>query len=258
MCVDKQNHKPLVSVIMPAYNAAEYIAEAIDSVLGQTVSDFEFIIVDDCSCDSTREIVLDFQKKDSRIRLLLNDSNMGVARTRNRGIDECSGKYVALLDSDDYWKPQMLEKMIARVEDANADIVYCSYEIVDENGVKLCNDFIVPPETTFKESIVRSVITCSSVLMTLELAKNNKFPTNMYHEDIAVWFQILKDGYIARGVQEVLAAYRQRANSRSSSKIRNAWKRWEIYRKHLRMSLPETVVTMVRYGYYGLIKFKRI
>lgn len=258
MCVDKQKLKPLVSIIMPSYNAAEYIAEAISSVLGQSISDFELIVIDDCSCDCTREVVANFQKKDSRIHLLLNNANMGVARTRNRGLEICSGKYIALLDSDDYWKPQMLEKMIARVEETNADIVYCSYEIVDEKGIKLCNDFIVPPETTFKESVVRSVITCSSVLMTSELAKKNKFPTNMYHEDIAVWFQILKDGYIARGVQDVLAAYRQRANSRSSNKIKNAWKRWEIYRKHLHMSLFQSVCTMTRYAYYGLIKFKRL
>ena len=254
----EQGNRPLVSVIMPAYNAELYITEAVSSVLSQSVTDLELIVIDDCSHDQTKAIVNRFAQKDSRVRLIANEENVGVAKTRNRGLDLCCGKFVALLDSDDYWKPQMLEKMIARAEETKADIIYCSYAIVDEHGEKLCNDFIVPPSTTFKESIVRSVITCSTVLVTAELAKNNRFPTDMYHEDIAMWFRILKDGGVARGVPEVLAAYRQRADSRSAGKIKSACRRWPIYRRHLGMSVGQTIGTLIRYGYYGLIKFKRL
>jgi teichuronic acid biosynthesis glycosyltransferase TuaG len=189
---------------------------------------------------------------------VVNEENMGVAKTRNRGLGLASGKYVALLDSDDYWNPCMLEKMIARAEETGADIVYCSYELVDENDNKVCNDFIVPSQTTFEESIVRSVITCSTVLMTGEFAKKHRFPINFYHEDIALWFQVLRDGAVARGVTEVLAAYRQRENSRSSGKIKSAYKRWMIYRKHLKLSFFKSAWVIVRYAYYGMIKFKRI
>ena len=170
----------------------------------------------------------------------------------------CKGHYVAFLDSDDYWKPQMLERMISRAEETAADIVYCSYELVDEGGKKVCNDFMVPLATTFKESIIRSVITCSTVLITGELAKNHRFPTNMYHEDIALWFQILRDGGTARGVPEILAAYRQRAGSRSAGKLTSAKRRWVIYREHLGMSMVQSIVTMIRYGYYGFLKYKKI
>lgn len=252
------NKKPLVSVIMPAYNAEAFISEAISSVLAQSVQDLELIVIDDCSQDGTWELICQFALQDGRIRKIKNEENMGVAKTRNRGMELCCGQYVAFLDSDDYWKPHMLEKMIARAEETGADIIYCSYAIVDEQGNKLCNDFIVPPETTFRESIVRSVITCSSVLVTSELAKNHRFPTDMYHEDIALWFGILKDGGVARGVTEVLGAYRQRADSRSAGKIKSACRRWPIYRKHLGMSVGQTICTMVRYGYYGLLKFKRV
>ena len=254
----EQRDRPLVSVIMPAYNAEQFIEEAIDSVISQTVSDWELIVIDDGSSDCTQEIITKFTEEDARVHLIINEENMGVAKTRNRGLDICCGEYVALLDSDDYWEPQMLEKMIARAEQTRADIIYCSYALVDEKGRKLCNDFIVPTSTTFEESIVRSVITCSTVLITSELAKSNRFPTNMYHEDIALWFQILRDGGTARGVSEVLASYRQRANSRSAGKLVSACRRWPIYRKHLKMSLPETIVTMARYGYYGILKFRRI
>ena len=249
---------PLVSVITPAYNAESFIRETIDSVLAQSVSDWELIVIDDGSTDDTQIIVAEYEKADDRIHLIINENNMGVARTRNRGLDMFRGQYVAFLDSDDYWEPQMLEKMFARAQETGADIIYCSYALVDESGRKVCNDFIVPPKTTFKESIVRSVITCSTVLITAELARNNRFPTDMYHEDIAMWFQILRDGGTACGVTEILASYRQRANSRSAGKLVSACRRWPIYRKHLNMSVPETIVTMVRYGYYGILKFKKL
>ena len=256
MCVSNEN--PLVSIIMPAYNAEAYIEEAISSVISQTVSDWELIVIDDESKDKTREMIVDFAEKDSRIRFVANKQNMGVAKTRNVGLELFRGKFVAFLDSDDYWEPQMLEKMIARVEETNADIVYCSYTLVDEQGNKVCNDFIVPAETTFEESIVRSVITCSTVLITGVLAKNNRFPTNIYHEDIALWFRLLRDGAIARGVPEILAAYRQHANSRSAGKLKSACRRWPIYRKHLQMPVWKCVWVLVQYGYYGLKKFKHI
>lgn len=254
----QEQQAPLVSVIMPAYNAEEFIEEAISSVLAQSESDLELIVIDDCSSDDTRKIIKEFAERDGRVRLVVNEHNMGVAKTRNRGLDLFRGDYVALLDSDDYWEPNMLEKMITCARETGADITYCSYAIVDEQGRKLCNDFLVPAATSFRESIVRSVITCSTVLLTARLAKNNRFPTNMYHEDIALWFQILRDGGKARGVPEVLAAYRQRANSRASNKLTCAVRRWPIYRKHLKLPAVQCVWLMIRYAYYGVLKFRRI
>ena len=258
MYMDELKGAPLVSVIMPAYNAAPFIGEAMASVIAQTVTDWELLVIDDGSRDDSLQIVQNIAATDPRIHVLQNDVNMGVARARNRGLDLFRGKYVALLDSDDYWDPRFLECSLARAEETLADIVYCSYELVDEQNEKVCHDFIVPTETTFEQSIVRSVITCSTVLMTAEIAGNNRFPTDVYHEDIALWFGLLRDGKRAVGVTEVLAAYRQRANSRSAGKLRSARRRWVIYRKHLKLPLMKCVTTIIRYGYYGLKKFKRI
>lgn len=258
MYTDAQETVPLVSVIMPAYNAEQFIEEAINSVCAQSITAWELIIIDDGSMDHTVDCIRTYVEKDSRIRLVINENNMGVAKTRNRGLKLVRGKYVALLDSDDYWKPQMLEKMIARAEETQADIIYCSYELVDEEGIKVCNDFFVPLETTFEESLVRSVITCSTVLLTSEFTHKNCFPTNMYHEDIALWFQALRDGAIARGVNDVLATYRQRENSRSASKLRSAYRRWKIYREHLKLSFCKSIWVMSQYAYWGVVKYKRI
>ena len=249
---------PLVSVIMPAYNAEQFLEEAINSVISQTLTDWELLVIDDCSTDRTRQIAAEFAKKDSRIQLLVNEENMRVAKTRNKGLAVCRGEYVALLDSDDCYKPQMLQKMVERAKETKADIFYCSYELIDEQGKKVCNDFIVPEQTDFKHMLVRAVISGSNVLMTREIAKNNKFPTNMYHEDIALWFQLLRSGATAYGVTEIMTSYRQRANSKTANKLTSAVRRWSIYRKWLKQPVHQCIGYMIRYAYYGVIKYKRI
>ncbi|MBE6731227.1 MAG: glycosyltransferase [Ruminococcaceae bacterium] len=258
--VDKYSadNSPLVSVIMPAYNAERFIKEAIASLQAQTHKNWELIVIDDGSKDSTCKILESVAEKDSRIRILKNEKNMGVAQTRNRGLEILKGDYAALLDSDDYWHPQMLSKMIARAEETKADIIYCSYEMVDEENKKLCSDFLVPEKTDFESSIVRSVITCSTSLITKEFAQSHRFPTGVYHEDIAMWFSALREGCTACGVKEVLAAYRQHPGSRSAGKIKSAKRRWAVYRKHLKLPFFKSVSTMIQYAYYGFIKFKRI
>ena len=253
-----EKHGPKVSIVMPTYNAEAFIGEAICSVLSQSVTDFELIVIDDGSNDNTQNIVSAFMRKDARITLVTNKENMGVARTRNRGLDLCRGKYIALLDSDDYWEPCFLEKMIAQEEKTKADLIYCSYAIVNEQGTKICSDFIVPEKTTFRDSIVRNVISCSTVLFASDYVKQCRFPLDVYHEDIALWFQILRDGGTACGVTDVLASYRQRADSRASNKFKSACRRWTIYRKHLKMSIPETVYVMAQYAYYGFKKYRQI
>ena len=109
----EQNLNPLVSVVMPAYNAERFIAKAIESVLNQTIQDFELIVVDDCSKDATASIAEEYSVRDSRVKLLKNEQNLRVAGTRNRALEVCRGEYVALLDSDDIWYPDTLEKQIA-------------------------------------------------------------------------------------------------------------------------------------------------
>ena len=254
----KEERRPLVSVVMPACNAERFVEEAIESVLAQTVADLELIVVDDGSEDRTRQIAARIAARDSRVRLVVNEENIGVAKSRNRGLDLSRGSYTALLDSDDYWHSDMLEKMIARAETTGADVIYCSYAMVDENGKKICNDFIVPEEADYDYSLVRSVITCSTVLMTRKIVEAYRFPTNVYHEDIAMWFTILKEGGTACGVTEILAAYRQRSGSRSSEKLKSAWRRWEIYHKHLGIGTVQSAILMIKYGVYGLVKYKRI
>lgn len=107
-----ENMQPFVSVVMPSYNAEKYISEAIQSVIAQTYENWELLIIDDCSTDSTANIVKQFSDVDSRITLYSNPKNMGVALTRNKGMNLANGSWIALLDSDDVWHKDKLEKQI--------------------------------------------------------------------------------------------------------------------------------------------------
>lgn len=144
-----EQKQPLVSVIMPAYNAEEYISEAVQSVMAQTYTNWELLILDDCSTDGTADKARCFSDLDPRITLYSNPKNIGVALTRNKGMALAKGSWVALLDSDDIWHKDKLEKQLVAAENTGADIIYCSYSLMDKNGEHL-SDFIVPERTSYE------------------------------------------------------------------------------------------------------------
>lgn len=247
-----------ISVIMPAYNAEKYIKTAILSVINQTLTDWELIVIDDCSTDNTAAIVKEMALKDNRIKYYKNDANIGVAETRNRGFELSRGTYVALLDSDDLWLKEKLHQQVELLEQTKSDIVYCSYSIIDESGNKKCSDFVVPQEATYETSLIKSVISCSTVLMTRRIVEKYKFTNKFYHEDLVLWLQLLKDGYIARGVVDVLAEYRTLSGTRSSNKLKSLINKFKVYRSFLKLSFWNSMVLIVKSASTGLRKYKRI
>jgi glycosyltransferase involved in cell wall biosynthesis len=141
---------PKVSAVLPAYNEERWIADAIDSVLAQTFEDFELIVVDDGSTDRTPEIVREYD--DPRIESYQQE-NAGSAAARNTALKHSSGEYVAIIDADDMWKPEKLERQIAAIEDADAEFSHTNMELVDEAGTDLgLWHNSPPPEQTDRET----------------------------------------------------------------------------------------------------------
>ena len=120
--MEKHEELPLISVIMPCYNREKYIVEAIESILNQTYTNFEFIIIDDCSTDNTFEIVKEYAKKDNRILALKKDKNYCYVHSLNKGIEIAKGKYIARMDDDDISLPERFEKQVEFLE-KNEDII---------------------------------------------------------------------------------------------------------------------------------------
>ena len=252
-----ENMRPLVSVVMPSYNAEKYISEAIQSVIAQIYENWELLIIDDCSTDSTANIVKQFSDVDSRITLYSNPKNMGVALTRNKGMNLAKGSWIALLDSDDVWHKDKLEKQIELAGKTGADIVYCSYCLIDSCGKKI-SEFIVPPITSYEEMLKSSVISCSTAMLCNNSAGKHRFTGGNFHEDYVFWLNLLRNGFEAVGCEESLSDYRVVEGSRSHNKIKSAKNRWIVYRKVEKLPLKKAVRAFASYTYNGFRKYKRL
>ena len=220
----------LISVIMAAYNAEKTIEQAIDSVLNQTYPNFELLVVNDCSNDRTVELVEDMEARDSRVRLISNVKNSGVSYTRKHGLEEAKGAWIAILDSDDAWTPEKLEKQIALQKKSNADLLFTGSAFMDSDGQPIDWYLHAPEEVTYRQLLKQNVLSNSSALVRKELYAKHYAIGDGMHEDFAIWLSILKEGKKAYGVDEPLLIYRIAKSSKSGNKVKAAKMNWNTYR----------------------------
>lgn len=246
---------PLVSVIMPSYNAEKYIDEAIRSVIAQTYTNWELFVIDDGSTDRTARIAQSYAEKDSRVIFRQNSHNMGTANTRNIGIRLANGEWIATLDSDDIWHPEKLEIQLKKAQETGALFLYTSYSLFCE-GFR--QEYTVPEKVDYSSLLTENVIGCSTVMMHKSILEDHLFPSEVYHEDYALWLDLLRAGYNAVGCTEVLTEWRIVKNSRSFNKRKSAKNRWIIYRKMEKLPLYKSMKVFAAYAYHGFKKHKRL
>ena len=220
--------KAYVSIIMAAFNAERTIGLAIDSVVHQSFENWELIIIDDGSNDSTVAIVN--SKRDSRIRLIKNERNLGVSKSRKVGLDIAEGEWIAILDSDDAWRSDKLEKQLNLQKATCAEVVFTGSAFMDNDGNPLSWTLSVPEKLTYRELLKQNLISNSSVLVKKSLYKQNYVIGDELHEDFAIWLNITKEGKIAYGINEPLLIYRLTKSSKSSNKLKAAVMNWKTYR----------------------------
>lgn len=209
----------LVSVIMPSYNCAEYIAHSIESVIKQTYPHWELLITDDCSTDNTVEIVKQYIQKDNRIKLFVLKDNSGAAVARNNSIKEAQGRYIALLDSDDLWLPEKLEKQLAFMQNNGYEFCYSSYIIYNDNG-EYMSIFFCREQETFQSIKKDNRIGCLTVIYDTKKLGKMYMPLLRKRQDFGANILLLQKCKRAYGIKEPLAIYRMRNNSLSHYKIR--------------------------------------
>lgn len=241
----------LISIVMPAYNAAQYIEQSIESVLKQSYTNWELIIVDDCSVDDTYKIVDKLCLNEERIKLFRMNENSGVAMARNFAISMSRGKYIAFLDSDDLWLPDKLEKQLNLMQEKKAVISYTAYRQFSME--KVGNLVSVPEQVTYKQLLKGNVIGCLTVMLDKERLGNLQMK-KARHEDYILWLDILKQGNIAYGLQEDLARYRKSETSLTSNKKRSALWTWQVYRQHQELSFFASIYYFIFYVCKGLLK----
>lgn len=263
----QQTITPVISIIMPVYNAEKYIAQAIQSVIIQSYRAWELIIVDDCSTDNTYNQVQQIIKNipNGYIRIMHNEYNCGPALSRNNGIQMARGSYIAFIDSDDVWNKDKLKRQMEQIEsvknrekECSGFLCYTAYDFIDEYGNPVLKPYHVPSATNYREMLIENVIGCSSVVVSKSLLDKVKgpFDKNFYHEDYALWMELLQVGGVAIGIDDILMSHRQLSTGRSISKRKAALERWKIYRKKLRMNLFSTLVAFAQYSLNGVRKYK--
>ncbi len=226
--------KELISVIVPVYNVERYIRETMESVLAQTYPQWELLLVEDGSTDGSADVIAGFiaEKQETRIRLIRQPSNLGAAMARNRGVREAKGRYIAYLDADDLWVPEKLERELAFMKEKEAAFAFTGYEFADGNGQGTGKVVHVPKQLEYHQALSNTTIFTTTVMFdTARIGKEKLMMPQVKSEDTALWWQVLKGGYTAYGLDENLVKYRRPGKSLSSNKLEALRRIWNLYRK---------------------------
>ena len=246
-----------VSVIIPTYNNGKYICEAIDSIFAQTYSDYEIIVIDDGSTDNTKEIIERFS---GRLRYIYK-KNGGISSARNAGIHASKGKYLAFLDADDVWLPEILEKQIKVLEkNTKVGLVYTAKYMMDETG-RLTGDVRPHYPARNTNELFKGRIICMSVLAKKDtIIKAGMFDEEMPNlEDLDLWLRVAKSSEI-KFIDQPLIKYRLHSNNASRKYEEKAYCSVELCKKILNdeeIEIPKRYkkATLAR-AYYRLAKIQ--
>lgn len=245
-----------VSIICAAYNSASYIEETIQAILSQTYCDWELIIIDDCSKDNTSEIVNKYTLLFPNIILLKNEHNMGPGLTRNKGVKRAKGRYIAICDSDDIWLPRKLELQLSFMKSmANIPISYTSYELVNEKGYSLNKIVkVIKHPLSYSDYLKNTIIGFSTSIIDRSICTEIALPDMQSREDTFLWCTLLKSGYKAYGLDEILVKYRIHGSSISANKMKAAKQVWQLYRDYLKIPLMKRVYYFLWYAFNAFTK----
>lgn len=245
----------LVSIIMPSWNTARFIRESIDSVRNQTYTNWELLIVDDCSTDNTDEIVASYS--DERIRYFKNEKNSGAALTRNRAMREARGEWIAFLDSDDLWTPEKLERQLQFMKENNYVFSYHEYVKIDEESKPL-NIYVSGPEVVTKHKMYNyGYPGCLTFMYSAKAMGLIQIKDIKKNNDYAILLKLCKkaDCYL---LKENLAEYRIRKKSISHDKLSKKLKsHYDLFHMCDEKAAPVALWYACWNMFYGILKKKR-
>ncbi len=248
-----------VSIIMPSFNTRAFIALAIDSVLAQTYPYWELLIVDDGSSDGSAELIRTYC--DERIKLFALEQNRGPDFVRNLALQEARGRYIAFLDSDDFWERDKLEKQVAFMQSKQTVLSYSAYWVVDEDGHRL-GQFSPRRSIDYQAMLETCEIGNSTAMYDSQIL--GKLTNGTLRHDYELWLKILKTGVLAHCVEDLsappplqlpcLASIRIRKGSDTYNKFKSAKLQWRVYREVEKLSFFSSLYYFCSYCFYGIKK----
>lgn len=243
-----KNLNPLVSIVIPVYNAEQFLPETIESVLKQTYENWELILVNDCSSDNSKGAAKKYLK-DKRIHWIDMTKNSGAAMSRNKGIDSAKGRFIAFLDADDLWVKNKLEKQVRFMLEKDCEFSYTGYEFASEDGKPNGKKVFVPQRLSYKQALKNTTIFTSTVMFDVEKLSKKviKMPC-VPSEDTATWWKVLKKIRYAYGVRQVYSFYRRTRNTLSANKAKAIKRIWYLYRKVEKLGVLRSSVCFCVYA----------
>lgn len=242
---------PLISIVSPVFQGEDYLPETIASVLEQTYTNWEWILIDDASSDNSYSILQELAAEDDRVKVIRLPENSGAAIARNTGTQTAQGKFLAFLDSDDLWTPEKLATQLAFMLDNDVGFSFTSYDFADSAGIPSGKPVKVPATLVYRQALRNTIIWTSTVMIDLEKINRTLclMPNVRRGQDSLTWWQILRETrQPAFGVQgPPLAFYRDTANSLSSNKLRALKRTWDNYRKVENLDFLSSTVNFVFY-----------
>lgn len=223
----------MISVIIPSYNSAQYVGQAVKSALNQTIQEeVEVIVIDDASGDHTQEAVKEISATMAKRSLIYcrNEKNLGVAETRNRGIRMARGEYIAFLDADDWWDLEKLDMQADLIKKRDCPFVFSGRELMDANGEPTGKIIDVPNSASYKTLLLTNCVPCSSVLMKTSVAREFYMSHDELHEDYIMWLRVLKKYGEAFAVKKPLLKSRLSEGGKSRNKLESAKMHYKVYR----------------------------
>lgn len=244
---------PLVSVVMPVHNAERFLDESVSSVLAQTMTDLELLLVDDHSRDASAAKIGAWANRDPRVRAL-QSTELGAAAARNTALDAARGRYVAFLDADDAWLPNKLERQLHFMQERDAYFSFTAYEKVDIAGRGNGRVVRAPLSRDYAGLLKGCVIGCSTVVIDTLCTGRVRMPPMKRSQDYALWLDLLKRFGPAHGLDEPLTRYREYAGSLSANKFGKLQAAWRIYREREGFSRWRSACLLACYVAHGLRK----
>lgn len=245
--------KPLVSVIMPVHNAADFIGETIASVQAQSLIDWELLAADDGSCDASAAILSRMAAEDPRIRPLSTDGNLGAGAARNCAMAAARGRFLAFLDADDLWHPEKLRLQIAAMQASGLPLSCTSYLRHDiATGRRTL--FGVPARASRAALLKTNTVACSTAILDRSFFGPRQMSTLRRRQDFLFWLELLTATPVVLGLPQALMTYRQHANSLSAPKTKAAANTWTMYRQSLGMPLLPALWYFGNYALRGTLR----
>lgn len=231
----------LVSIITPSYNSEQFIQETFNSIKAQTYTEWEWIVVDDCSTDDTRTKIAAFKQQDERVKLHINETNMGAAVSRNKAIEEANGRFIAFLDSDDLWCTTKLEKQISFMLENEIAFSYSGYRLISEEGIDSKKEINPKEKLDYLSLLKENQIGCLTAIYDQQILGKNYMPLIRKRQDYGLWLTLLKKIPFAYKAPGILAIYRIRNDSISSSKIKLLKFNYTLFREFENLSVVKSL-----------------